>query len=45
VEWVAGNPGATFVDTNSWTGNGDFSRDGLHLKARRPHAILSHAIV
>jgi hypothetical protein len=31
LEWVAGNPGATFVDLNSWICNGDFSRDGLHL--------------
>jgi hypothetical protein len=31
LEWVARNPGATFVDPNSWTGNGDFSRNGLHF--------------
>jgi lysophospholipase L1-like esterase len=31
LEWVAGNLGVTFVDPNSWIGNGDFSRDGLHL--------------
>jgi hypothetical protein len=31
LEWVAGNLGATFVHLNSWIGNGDFSRDGVHL--------------
>jgi hypothetical protein len=31
LEWVAGNLGATFVDPNGWIGDGDFSRDGLHL--------------
>jgi hypothetical protein len=31
LEWVAGNLEATFVDPDSWIGNGDFSRDGLHL--------------
>jgi hypothetical protein len=31
LEWVARNLGATFVYPNSWIGNGDFSRDGLHL--------------
>jgi hypothetical protein len=38
-EWVARNLGATFVDPNSWIGDGDFSRDGLHLNrdgARQP---------
>jgi hypothetical protein len=30
LEWVAGKPGATFVDSKSWICNGDFSRDGLH---------------
>jgi hypothetical protein len=28
LEWVAGNLGATFIDPNSWIGNGDFSREG-----------------
>jgi hypothetical protein len=31
LEWVAGNLGATFVDPNSWIGDNDFSRDGIHL--------------
>jgi hypothetical protein len=31
LELVTGNLGATFIDPNSWIGNGDFSRDGLRL--------------
>ena len=35
LEWVAENPGATFVDPNSWVDDWDFSRDGLHLTFKR----------
>jgi hypothetical protein len=34
LEWVANTLGVTFVDTNSWVDNWDFSRDGLHLNRR-----------
>jgi hypothetical protein len=32
--WVAKNPGVTFLDPNSWIEFGDFGRDGLHLNRR-----------
>ena len=31
LEWVARNPGASFVDLNGWIRDGDFGRDGLQL--------------
>ena len=34
LEWVAGALGATFVDPNSWIGDEDFGRDGLHLNRK-----------
>ena len=34
LEWVAGALGVTFVDPNSWIGDEDFGRDGLHLNRK-----------
>jgi len=34
LEWVANTLGVTFVDPNSWVGDWDFSRDGLHINRR-----------
>lgn len=33
-DWVADRTGATFVDPNSWIGDGDLGRDGVHLNRR-----------
>ena len=33
-DWVANVLGLAFVDPNSWMEDGDFARDGLHLKGR-----------
>jgi lysophospholipase L1-like esterase len=33
-DWVANALGLNFVDSNSWTEDGDFARDGLHLNGR-----------
>lgn len=34
LAWVANAEGLTFVDPNSWIGDGDFGRDGVHLNDR-----------
>jgi hypothetical protein len=34
LAWVANAEGLTFVDPNSWIGDGDFGRDGVHLNGR-----------
>jgi hypothetical protein len=33
-EWLAQILGVTFVDPNSWVGEWDFGRDGLHINRR-----------
>jgi len=33
-DWVANALGLTFVDPNSWIGDAEFARDGLHLNGR-----------
>ena len=33
-DWVANALGLNLVDPNSWTEDGDFARDGLHLNGR-----------
>ena len=33
-EWIVDTLGVNFVDPNSWVGDWDFSRDGLHINRR-----------
>jgi hypothetical protein len=33
-DWIAGALGIIFIDPNTWTEDGDYARDGLHLNGR-----------